>query len=306
MCVHFQLLVLVCSGVRSDDYEKLVDREVRAAIQRMQAAEEAKQQGLRTWRLPESLKVCYQGFTATSNLQGHVASPSDSKPACGQPIHSSLSWHPCAGAIAILDNASAMRPCQSILAVGHFNLHAQPLSRCTAFSPSKSEAVDIQHVRHSDGKQCVADAVPAKGQDKRGCAEGDAAGKGAVARWPAIPGAALQATSGTVPCFISRHMRASSAHQTSTHDITVTLVLSLVCGVIMRHVPPNIRLETSVTMISCVLVWFPEDAARCHPSILTYAAAFTTLYDATIHAGHREMDNYCQCVVVVHLSVAYC
>lgn len=46
-----------CSGVRSDDYEKLVDREVRAAIQRMQAAEDAKQQGLRTWRLPESLKV---------------------------------------------------------------------------------------------------------------------------------------------------------------------------------------------------------------------------------------------------------
>lgn len=39
------------------DYEKLVDREVRAAIQRMQAAEEAKQEGLRTWRLPESLKV---------------------------------------------------------------------------------------------------------------------------------------------------------------------------------------------------------------------------------------------------------
>lgn len=47
----------LCSGVRSDDYEKLVDREVRAAIQRMQAAEDAKQQGLRTWRLPESLKV---------------------------------------------------------------------------------------------------------------------------------------------------------------------------------------------------------------------------------------------------------
>jgi len=45
--------------VRSDDYEKLVDREVRAAIQRMQAAEDAKQQGLRTWRLPESLKVCF-------------------------------------------------------------------------------------------------------------------------------------------------------------------------------------------------------------------------------------------------------
>lgn len=44
--------------MRSDDYEKLVDREVRAAIQRMQAAEDAKQQGLRTWRLPESLKVC--------------------------------------------------------------------------------------------------------------------------------------------------------------------------------------------------------------------------------------------------------
>lgn len=48
-----------CSGARSDDYEKLVDREVRAAIQRMQAAEDAKQQGLRTWRLPESLKVCF-------------------------------------------------------------------------------------------------------------------------------------------------------------------------------------------------------------------------------------------------------
>ena len=45
------------SGVRSGDYEKLVDREVRASIQRMQAAEDAKQQGLRTWRLPESLKV---------------------------------------------------------------------------------------------------------------------------------------------------------------------------------------------------------------------------------------------------------
>ncbi len=45
--------------MRSDDYEKLVDREVRAAIQRMQAAEDAKQQGLRTWRLPESLKVCF-------------------------------------------------------------------------------------------------------------------------------------------------------------------------------------------------------------------------------------------------------
>ena len=51
-----------CSGVRSDDYEKLVDREVRAAIQRMQAAEDAKQQGLRTWRLPESLKVCTAVF----------------------------------------------------------------------------------------------------------------------------------------------------------------------------------------------------------------------------------------------------
>ena len=48
---------MTCSGVRSGDYEKLVDREVRAAIQRMQAAEDAKQQGLRTWRLPESLKV---------------------------------------------------------------------------------------------------------------------------------------------------------------------------------------------------------------------------------------------------------
>ena len=48
-----------CSGVRSDDYEKLVDREVRASIQRMQAAEDSKQQGLRTWRLPESLKVCF-------------------------------------------------------------------------------------------------------------------------------------------------------------------------------------------------------------------------------------------------------
>ena len=50
---------MTCSGVRSGDYEKLVDREVRAAIQRMQAAEDAKQQGLRTWRLPESLKVAY-------------------------------------------------------------------------------------------------------------------------------------------------------------------------------------------------------------------------------------------------------
>ena len=48
---------MACSGARSGDYEKLVDREVRAAIQRMQAAEDAKQQGLRTWRLPESLKV---------------------------------------------------------------------------------------------------------------------------------------------------------------------------------------------------------------------------------------------------------
>ncbi|KAL3151227.1 hypothetical protein ABBQ38_013068 [Trebouxia sp. C0009 RCD-2024] len=44
------------SGVMSGDYEKLVDREVRAAIQRMQAAEDAKREGLRTWRLPESLK----------------------------------------------------------------------------------------------------------------------------------------------------------------------------------------------------------------------------------------------------------
>lgn len=48
----------MCSGVMSGDYEKLVDREVRAAIQRMQAAEDAKREGLRTWRLPESLKVC--------------------------------------------------------------------------------------------------------------------------------------------------------------------------------------------------------------------------------------------------------
>ena len=47
-----------CCSARSGDYEKLVDREVRAAIQRMQAAEDAKQQGLRTWRLPEALKVC--------------------------------------------------------------------------------------------------------------------------------------------------------------------------------------------------------------------------------------------------------
>ncbi len=54
-----------CSGVRSDDYEKLVDREVRAAIQRMQAAEDAKQQGLRTWRLPESLKVCFLSLSVS-------------------------------------------------------------------------------------------------------------------------------------------------------------------------------------------------------------------------------------------------
>ena len=47
----------VCSGIRSEDYEKLVDREVRAAIQRMQAAQDQQQQGLRQWRLPESLKV---------------------------------------------------------------------------------------------------------------------------------------------------------------------------------------------------------------------------------------------------------
>lgn len=51
------------SGARSDDYEKLVDREVRAAIQRMQAAEDAKQQGLRTWRLPESLKFLQKDKT---------------------------------------------------------------------------------------------------------------------------------------------------------------------------------------------------------------------------------------------------
>lgn len=51
-------MTLICSGVMSGDYEKLVDREVRAAIQRMQAAEDAKREGLRTWRLPESLKVC--------------------------------------------------------------------------------------------------------------------------------------------------------------------------------------------------------------------------------------------------------
>ena len=43
--------------VQSDDYEKLVDREVRAALQRMKEAEDIKDQGLRTWRLPESLKV---------------------------------------------------------------------------------------------------------------------------------------------------------------------------------------------------------------------------------------------------------
>ena len=48
----------MCRGVMVGDYEKLVDREVRAAIQRMQAAEDAKREGLRTWRLPESLKVC--------------------------------------------------------------------------------------------------------------------------------------------------------------------------------------------------------------------------------------------------------
>lgn len=71
---------MVRSGVRSGDYEKLVDREVRASIQRMQAAEDAKQQGLRTWRLPESLKVRPSCFIWVSGLL-MSSSPS---PACSR------------------------------------------------------------------------------------------------------------------------------------------------------------------------------------------------------------------------------
>ena len=56
--------------MQTDDYEKLVDREVRAALQRIQEAEEAKQQGLRTWRLPESLKV---GNTYKQHI--HIQNP---------------------------------------------------------------------------------------------------------------------------------------------------------------------------------------------------------------------------------------
>ncbi len=43
---------------------------------------------------------------------------------------------------------------------------------------------------------CVSVAVPAEGQDPGGSPQGDATGEGAVARWPALPRAALQAAAG--------------------------------------------------------------------------------------------------------------